>query len=88
MLYLSGVLNSGHPGGLTTTHAGSPKEAYSRLALLILSSASGRSLDIQTILNLLYMTVNVVVQLKFDKVKGRHIPSIYYDPMYRLSLLG
>jgi type IV secretion system protein VirB11 len=87
MFYLSGVLASGHPGGITTTHANSPSDAFFRLALLILTSDAGKSLDMQTILMLLRMTVNVVVQLEFDREKGRHIPAIYYDPMLRLSLL-
>jgi type IV secretion system protein VirB11 len=88
MFYLSGVLSSGHPGGITTTHANSPRDAFFRLALLILASEAGKSLDMQTIIMLLHMTVNVVVQLTYDDVLGRHVPAIYYDPMYRLSLLG
>ncbi len=88
MFYLSGVLSSGHPGGITTTHANSPRDAFFRLALLILASDAGKSLDMKTILMLLHMTINVVVQLKFDVAKGRHVPAIYYDPMYRLSMLG
>ncbi|HYD60581.1 MAG TPA: P-type DNA transfer ATPase VirB11 [Noviherbaspirillum sp.] len=88
MFYLSDVLAGGHPGGLTTTHSGSTKEAFSRLALLILASPTGQTLDLATILKQLYMTVNVVVQLVLDKEKGRHVPEIYYDPIYRLSLLG
>ncbi|WLI87818.1 ATPase, T2SS/T4P/T4SS family [Massilia sp. R2A-15] len=88
MFYLAGVLSSGHPGGLTTTHANTTRDAYVRLALLIKSSPTGQGIDLATIQNMLYMTVNVVVQLKFDRATGRRfVPSIYYDPMYRLSLL-
>jgi type IV secretion system protein VirB11 len=89
MFYLSGVLSSGHPGGLTTTHANTTRDAYVRLALLIKSSPTGQGIDLATIQNMLYMTVNIVIQLKFDKSTGkRFVPSIYYDPMYRLSLLA
>lgn len=87
MFYLSGVLASGHPGGLTTTHANSPKDAFFRLAMLIKQSGPGSGIDLKDILMLLRQTVNVVVQLTFDREKGRHIPAIYYDPIYRLSLL-
>ncbi|KVN48752.1 hypothetical protein WT12_08380 [Burkholderia territorii] len=87
MYYLSGILASGHPGGLTTTHANSPKDAFFRLAMLIKQSGTGGGIDLKDILMLLRQTVNVVVQLTFDREKGRHIPAIYYDPMYRLSLL-
>ncbi len=73
---------------MTTTHANSPRDAYFRLALLIKSSPTGHGIELATILNMLFMTVNVIVQLKFDRHIGRHVPSIYYDPMHRLSLLG
>ncbi len=89
MFYLSGVLSSGHPGGLTTTHANTTRDAYVRLALLIKSSTTGQGIDLATIQNMLHMTVNIVIQLKFEKATGRRfVPSIYYDPMYRLSLLA
>lgn len=87
MFYLSGVLASGHPGGMTTTHANSPKDAFFRLAMLIKQSTTGGGIDLKDILMLLRQTVNVVVQLTFDRAKGRHVPAIYYDPIYRLSLL-
>ena len=91
LYFLSGVLSSGHPGGGTTVHSDSPKGAISRCALLIKSSPTGQGIELETIMNLLYMTVNVVVQLKFEMHEapiGRLVPSIYYDPMYRLSLMG
>lgn len=89
MFYLAGVLSSGHPGGLTTTHANTTRDAYVRLALLIKSSPTGQGIDLATIQNMLFMTVNVVIQLKFDRTTGRRfVPSIYYDPMHRLSLLA
>lgn len=87
MFYLSGVLASGHPGGMTTTHANSPKDAFFRLAMLIKQSGPGGGIDLKDILMLLRQTVNVVVQLTFDRERGRHVPAIYYDPIYRLSLL-
>jgi type IV secretion system protein VirB11 len=87
MSYLSGVLSSGHPGGITTTHAGSPKAAKLRLALLILQSKAGQALTFDTVMMLLHMSVDVVIQLNRSREKGRHVPAIYYDPMYRLSLL-
>jgi type IV secretion system protein VirB11 len=88
MFYLSDVLAGGHPGGMTTTHANSARDAFFRLALLIKTSTAGSGMDFGTILNLLYSTVNVVVQLTFKPEIGRFVPSVYYDPMHRLSLLG
>jgi type IV secretion system protein VirB11 len=85
--YVQNVLNSGHPGGITTVHANSPQEAFVRIALLIKASDEGRSLALNEILRLLHTLVHVVVQLVFDRESGRHVPAIYYDPMYALSVV-
>ena len=85
--YVQNVLNSGHPGGITTVHANSPTEAFMRIALLIKASEEGRSLALDEILRLLHTLVHVVVQLVFDRERGRLVPGIYYDPMYALSVV-
>ena len=85
--YVQNVLNSGHPGGITTVHANSSQEAFIRIALLIKASDEGRSLALDEIMRLLHTLVHVVVQLVFDKERGRHVPAIYYDPMYALSVV-
>ncbi|RYX88834.1 MAG: P-type DNA transfer ATPase VirB11 [Comamonadaceae bacterium] len=84
--YVQNVLNSGHPGGITTVHANSPTEAFMRIALLIKASDEGRSLALNEILRLLHTLVHVVVQLVFDRERGRHVPAIYYDPMQALAV--
>lgn len=84
--YVQNVLNSGHPGGITTVHANSPREAFLRVALLIKASDEGRSLSLEDILRLLHALVHVVVQLVFDPACGRHVPAIYYDPMHTMAL--
>lgn len=85
--YVQNVLNSGHPGGITTVHANSSQEAFIRIALLIKASDEGRSLALDEIMRLLHTLVQVVVQLVFDRECGRHVPAIYYDPMYALSVV-
>ncbi|MDM0116764.1 P-type DNA transfer ATPase VirB11 [Variovorax sp. J22R133] len=85
--YIQNVLNSGHPGGITTVHANSSQEAFIRIALLIKASDEGRSLALDEIMRLLHTLVHVVVQLVFDRELGRHVPAIYYDPMYALSVV-
>ena len=79
--YVQNVLNSGHPGGITTVHANSPREAFLRVALLMKASDEGRSLGLDEILRLLHLLVPVVVQLEFERQTGRHVPAIYYDPV-------
>jgi type IV secretion system protein VirB11 len=78
--YVQNVLNSGHPGGITTVHANSPLHALMRIALLVKASAEGRSLSLGDITRLLGTLVHAVVQLEFDRTRGRHVPAIYYDP--------
>lgn len=85
--YVQNVLNSGHPGGITTVHANSPREAFVRIALLIKASDEGRSLALGEILHLLHTLVHVVVQLVFDREQGRHVPAVYYDPMHAVSVV-
>lgn len=85
--YVQNVLNSGHPGGITTVHANTPLDAFVRIALLIKASEEGRSLALDEILRLLHTLVHVVVQLVFDRDLGRHVPAIYFDPMYSLSVV-
>lgn len=96
--YMQDVLNSGHPGGMTTTHANSPREAFVRLALLIKASPEGRGLGLEETLTMLHGLVGVVVQIVFKPArekqadgrpgKGKRFCSaIYYDPMYVTTLL-
>lgn len=86
--YIQNVLNSGHPGGITTTHANSPREAFVRLALLIKASPEGRGLGLDETLTLLHSLVNVVVQIVFKPETGRYCSAIYYDPMHASTLLS
>ena len=80
--YLQSVLNSGHPGGMTTTHSNSPRAAFLRLALLIKASHEGRGLSLDEIKAMLFSLVDVVVQITFRPGHGRKCSAIYYDPMY------
>lgn len=86
--YVQNVLNSGHPGGITTVHANSPIEAFVRIAMLVKGSEEGRGLALDEILRLLHTLVHVVVQLVFDRDQGRHVPAIHYDPMHALAVIG
>jgi len=85
--YVQNVLNSGHPGGFTTVHANSPNDALLRVALLIKASPEGMGLSMEDIMRMLHSLLHVIVQLVFDPTVGRFVPSIYFDPMYALSLM-
>ncbi|MGS1117418.1 P-type DNA transfer ATPase VirB11 [Castellaniella sp. UC4442_H9] len=78
------ALNTGHPGSVTTTHANNARDAYLRLALMIKSSETGRSIDLSTIQTYLLSTIHIVLAFEYYKLK-----EVYFDPIYarnRLSL--
>ncbi|MCZ8411294.1 P-type DNA transfer ATPase VirB11 [Achromobacter dolens] len=72
--YLS-ALNTGHPGSVTTTHANSARDTYSRVALLIKQSTAGSQMDIDTILRYLHSTLDI--SLYFSNFK---LAEVYFNP--------
>jgi type IV secretion system protein VirB11 len=55
-------VSSGHPGSITSVHAGSPELALAQLALLVKSSRAGSELGMEDIDRLLRQTIDVIVQ--------------------------
>ncbi len=86
--FIQNVLNSGHPGTITTVHATRAKLAFRRLALMIKGGAEGASLDLADIKDNLYALIDIVVQM--DRLPcGRRIAAeVYYDPAFAARQLG
>jgi len=80
--YLEG-LNNGHPGSITTTHAGGALMTFNRIATLIRKSEAGRLLDLADIMRELHTTIDVTVFMH-----DRQIKEVFYDPMFKKSKLG
>jgi type IV secretion system protein VirB11 len=79
--YLRNV-NSGHPGSITSVHAGSCALAFEQLVLLVKQSAAGRELARRDIKQLLVRLIDVVIQ--FGVIDGqRVIQEIWYGPARR-----
>src|SRR5438309_4553193 len=76
--YLRNV-NSGHPGSITSVHAGSCELAFEQLVLLIKQSAGGRSLARADIKSLLYLLIDIVIQFGIERHE-RFIREIWYAP--------
>lgn len=75
---------SGHPGSITSCHAGSPSQAWDQLALMVKASNEGAGLEFETIKRLLRLTIDIVVHI--DAHGGqRHITGIDFDPQARLA---
>lgn len=69
------ALNTGHPGSVTTTHANSARDIYDRVALLVKQSPAGQQIDVQTIRQYLYATLDIA--LYFSNYQLREI---YFNP--------
>jgi len=79
--YLRNV-NSGHPGSITSMHANSAKLAIEQLVLFLKESSSGSTMSRHDIKQLLFMCVDVIVQMKVVN-RRRMITEIYYDPVHK-----
>lgn len=86
--FIQNVLNSGHPGTITTVHATRAKLAFRRLALMIKGSPEGGGLDLSDITTTLHALVDVVVQMERRPDGQRVAAEIYFDPAFAMRQLG
>ncbi|MET4676376.1 MULTISPECIES: P-type DNA transfer ATPase VirB11 [unclassified Luteibacter] len=70
---------SGHPGSITSCHAGSVEQTWDQLALMVKASTEGAGLEFSTIKRLLMMTIDIVVHIKAHAGR-RHITGIDFNP--------
>lgn len=70
---------SGHPGSITSVHAGSCALALEQMSLMIRESGAGGGLRMDEIKGLLGIVVDVFVQFDRDE-RGRFISEIAYEP--------
>lgn len=80
--YLAGA-NTGHPGGIFSTHADSAATTPSRIATLVKASEVGRLLDYSVIMKTINTTLDVVVYME-----DRQIKEVLYDPVFRKRQLA
>jgi len=70
---------SGHPGSITSVHAGSCALAFEQMSLMIRESGAGGGLRMDEIKWLLGVVIDVIVQFDRDE-RGRFISELYYQP--------
>lgn len=73
--YLSSA-NTGHPGGIFSTHSDDAPSTFERIALLVKASEIGRTLDYEVIMRTVQATLDVVIYMK-----DRQVTEVMYDPM-------
>lgn len=75
------LLNTGHAGSLTTTHANSCRDAFTRLSDLIKQSPTGQHLDYDFILRLVRRSLDVVCYMERGYIK-----EILFEPQEKAAL--
>ena len=70
---------SGHPGSITSVHAGTPALAFERMAMMVQGCEAGQSMSFEVVKRLLLLTVDIIVQFKNEN-GHRFISEIYFDP--------
>src|ERR1700757_4430818 len=75
--YSLAQVNSGHPGSITSIHAGSCELAFEQLVLLVKQSQGGRDLARSDIKSLLYLLIDVVIQFGVEGHE-RYIREIWF----------
>ena len=80
--YFVRLAASGHPGSITSVHAGSCALALEQMALMIRESGGGAGLRASEIKHLLFVVIDIIVQFDRDE-RGRFISEIHYEPRHR-----
>lgn len=70
---------SGHPGSITSCHAGTTHQTWDQMALMVKASPEGAGLEFSTIKRLLMLTIDIVVHIKAHAGK-RYITGIDFTP--------
>lgn len=84
---------SGHPGSITSLHAGSCELAFEQLALMVRESVGGGGMTMAEIQRLARSVIDVVVHIEYDRdapegLAKRYITGIHYDPVAQLDTGG
>jgi type IV secretion system protein VirB11 len=82
--YFLRLAASGHPGSVTSVHAGSCALAFEQIALMVRESAGGGGMTMPEIQRLARSVIDVVVHLGVDAT-GRYISAVHYDPQAKLQ---
>lgn len=75
------ILSSGHGGSITSCHAGSSKQCFDRLAMMILQNPEGQCLPYEIIKQMLYGVIDIIMHLYAHMENGKYtrsISEVYY----------
>ncbi|MDR7148890.1 type IV secretion system protein VirB11 [Hydrogenophaga palleronii] len=77
---------SGHPGSITSCHAGSTTQTWDQMALMVKASPEGAGLGFNEIKRLLMLTIDIVVHIQAHAGR-RYITGIDFDPARKLAMV-
>lgn len=77
---------SGHPGSMTTLHAGSCDEAFDRIALMVRKSAAGGGMTMAEIGHLARSVIDIVVHVACEDGTFA-VTGVHFDPLCRTRRL-
>lgn len=80
--YFLRLAASGHPGSVTSVHAGSCELAFEQVALMVRESAGGGGMTMPEINQLARSVIDIVVHFGSSR-EGRFITGIHHDPQAR-----
>ncbi len=86
--FLQNVINSGHPGTITSGHANSAKLMFQRLSMMIKASPEGAGLNREDILEMLYSLIDIVIHMERQSDGKRVVKEVYYDPAFARKQMG
>jgi type IV secretion system protein VirB11 len=86
--FIQNVINSGHPGTITTVHANSSRLAFMRLSYLIKASPEGNSLHRDDIMQTLHALIDIVIHMDPTEGGTRVASEVYFDPVYAAYQAG
>ncbi|MFC7432991.1 P-type DNA transfer ATPase VirB11 [Hydrogenophaga bisanensis] len=78
---------SGHPGSITSCHAGSTDQTWDQMALMVKASPEGAGLAFHEIKRLLMLTIDIVVHIKAHAGR-RYITGIDFDPLRKRQMVS
>lgn len=79
---------SGHPGSLSSVHAGSARLAYQQIALMARQSPAGAGLTLPELHALARSVIDIVVHVDVQPGVGRFIGDVHFDPVGRLQAIA
>lgn len=79
------LINSGHPGSISTIHADSPRLCFERLCFMVKRREGFQAMSTQALLAYIQSVIDVVVQFKRFDNGARGVTQVWFGPRDRIA---